>query len=229
MLFRSPVSTLLVACRHQSITEPISICHQSNYLEYTSTFNSYSFCYKPYQCILKSYYRDFSRGHRVYINSLDPFRCDSNLKSVNSEHMIGINSLAPGNFELNFRHVIFTDCSDWWLRHLLWNCFDMSLDFTDDQSTLVQVMAWCRQATSHYLNGLRWMPQNPFDERSTLVQVMAWCRQAAAIVWAIVDPDQRRHMASLVHNDLMVLATVVLYTILHAKLHFIIMHNCQTA
>ena len=26
------------------------------------------------------------------------------------------------------------------------------LDPTDDKSTLVQVMAWCRQATSHYLN-----------------------------------------------------------------------------
>ena len=28
----------------------------------------------------------------------------------------------------------------------------MSLDHTDDKSTLVQVMAWCREATSHYLN-----------------------------------------------------------------------------
>ena len=28
----------------------------------------------------------------------------------------------------------------------------MPLDFTDDKSTLVQVMAWCRQATSHYLS-----------------------------------------------------------------------------
>ena len=28
----------------------------------------------------------------------------------------------------------------------------MSLDFTDDQSTLVQVVAWCHQATSHYLS-----------------------------------------------------------------------------
>ena len=28
----------------------------------------------------------------------------------------------------------------------------MSLDFTEDKSTLVQVMAWCRQATSHYLS-----------------------------------------------------------------------------
>ena len=31
---------------------------------------------------------------------------------------------------------------------LIW----MSLDLTDDQSTSVQVMAWCRQATSHYLS-----------------------------------------------------------------------------
>ena len=28
----------------------------------------------------------------------------------------------------------------------------MPLDLTDHKSTLVQVMAWCRQATSHYLN-----------------------------------------------------------------------------
>ena len=34
----------------------------------------------------------------------------------------------------------------------------MSLDFIDDQSTLVQVMAWCRQATSHYLS--QWWPRS---------------------------------------------------------------------
>ena len=28
----------------------------------------------------------------------------------------------------------------------------MPMSFIDDKSTLVQVMAWCRQATSHYLN-----------------------------------------------------------------------------
>ena len=28
----------------------------------------------------------------------------------------------------------------------------MPLDLNDDKSTLVQVMAWCRQATSHYLS-----------------------------------------------------------------------------
>ena len=37
---------------------------------------------------------------------------------------------------------------------LIW----MSLDFTDDQSTLVQVMVWCCRATSHYLS--QWWPRS---------------------------------------------------------------------
>ena len=67
---------------------------------------------------------------------------------------IGINSLAPGKYESNFRHVIFKQIlviDGWGISceiALIW----MSPDFTDDQSTLVQVMAWCRQATSHYLS-----------------------------------------------------------------------------
>ena len=63
-----------------------------------------------------------------------------------------LNSLAPGKFERNFRYVIskqilVTDGSGISCAiALIW----MSLNFTDDQSTLVQVMAWCHQATSHY-------------------------------------------------------------------------------
>ena len=65
-----------------------------------------------------------------------------------------LNSLTPGKLEWNFRYVIFKRILviDGWgiccKIALIW----MSLDFTDDQSTLVQVMAWCRQATSHYLS-----------------------------------------------------------------------------
>ena len=63
-------------------------------------------------------------------------------------------SLAPGKFDWNFRHVIFKQILvivGWGISceiALIW----MSLDFTDNQSTLVQVMAWCHQATSHYLS-----------------------------------------------------------------------------
>ena len=65
-----------------------------------------------------------------------------------------VNSLAPGKFAWNFRKVIFKQIlaiDGWGISceiALIW----MSLDFTDDQSTLVQAMAWCRQATSHYLS-----------------------------------------------------------------------------
>ena len=65
-----------------------------------------------------------------------------------------INSLAPGKFEWNFRYVIFKEIlviDGWGISceiAVIW----ISLVFTDDQSTLVQVMAWCHQATSHYLS-----------------------------------------------------------------------------
>ena len=72
----------------------------------------------------------------------------------NSLHNDGVNSLAPVKFQGNFRHAIFKQIlviDAWGISceiAQLW----MSLNFTDDQSTLVQVMAWCRQATSHYLS-----------------------------------------------------------------------------
>ena len=68
-----------------------------------------------------------------------------------------INSLAPGRFNFNFRQVIFKLIlvnGGWGISYeiaLRW----MPLDLTDDKSTLVQVMAWCRQATSHYLSQCR--------------------------------------------------------------------------
>ena len=65
-----------------------------------------------------------------------------------------INSLAPGTFEWNFKYVIFKLILgiDGWSLSCEIAPIWMSLDFTDDQSTLVQVMAWCRQSTSHYLS-----------------------------------------------------------------------------
>ena len=61
--------------------------------------------------------------------------------------------IGPGKFEWYFRYLIFQIISvirGWGISceiALRW----MSLDLTDDKSTLVQVMAYCRQATSHYL------------------------------------------------------------------------------
>ena len=65
-----------------------------------------------------------------------------------------VNSLAPGRPRCHFKTAffilvlligIFTSSKDNAPR---W----MPRDLTDDKSTLVQVMAWCCQVTSHYLN-----------------------------------------------------------------------------
>ena len=68
------------------------------------------------------------------------------------------NSLAPGRPECDSENVIFNlvlligifrSSHDNALRRMPW-------DLTDDKSRLVQVMAWCCQATSHYL-GQCWL------------------------------------------------------------------------
>ena len=64
------------------------------------------------------------------------------------------NSLAPGRFQRNFRKVIFQlifVIGGWSISCkivLKW----MPMELSDGKSTLVEVMAWCRQATSHYLS-----------------------------------------------------------------------------
>ena len=69
-------------------------------------------------------------------------------------YQININSLAPGGFGCNFKNSIFKlalpigTFRASFDKVLRW----MMQDLTDDKSTLVQVMAWCRQATSHYLS-----------------------------------------------------------------------------
>ena len=65
-----------------------------------------------------------------------------------------INSLAPGRSKCDFKNVIFNLAlliaifKSSYNNVLRW----MPQDLTDVKSALVQVMAWCRQATSHFLN-----------------------------------------------------------------------------
>ena len=62
------------------------------------------------------------------------------------------NSLAPGRCGCYFNISYFqTHVKDRYLEHFLPNCFQYHQ--TSLLSTYVTVMAWCRQATSHYM---RW-------------------------------------------------------------------------
>ena len=68
----------------------------------------------------------------IRLNSLAPGRRGGHFQSVISEHLIRI------------RKFMSTSCE----TALKW----MSQNNFDDKSTLVQVIAWCCQATSHYLS-----------------------------------------------------------------------------
>ena len=106
---------------------------------------------------------------------------------------IWINSLAPGKSWCDFKNVIFNLAL---LIGIFKSSYDnvlrwMPQDLTDDKSTLVQVMAWCRQATSHYLN--QCWPRSPTSYGVTRPQWVntgsgngiAWQHQA--ITWTNVD------------------------------------------
>ena len=88
---------------------------------------------------------------------LKPILANSLTPGFSGRCRCNLNSLAPGKFEWNFRYVTFICISviDGWGTSCEIAIIRMSLDshwFTDGQSTLVQVMAWCHQATSHYLS-----------------------------------------------------------------------------
>ena len=78
---------------------------------------------------------------------------------------MGINSLAPGRSECDSKNWIFNFVS---LIVIFRASHDNALrwmpqDLTDDKSTLVQVMTWCRQATSHYLSQCWLSPLSSYD------------------------------------------------------------------
>ena len=77
-----------------------------------------------------------------HLNSLALARCGSN-----------VNSLAPGTSGCNLELVISKLISKIDIMNISNEIVIrlMPQDLTDDKSTMVQVMAWCHQAPSHYL------------------------------------------------------------------------------
>ena len=92
--------------------------------------------------------------------------------------------LFTGKCDCNRMFDFQTIIKDGSLNHFLGNNhWWMPQDSTDDKSALFQVMAWCRQATSHYLKH-------------------CWLSSFDAITWVNCGPDLHHHEASLGHIEL---------------------------
>ena len=104
---------------------------------------------------------------------------------------ISLNSLAPGGFENIFQNVFFKLIS--WIDTLSNSCEtalrSMPQNPSDDKSTLVQVMAWCRQAASHYLSQCCPKSLSPYGvTRPQWVNTMAHRKNGfylSAITWVL--------------------------------------------
>ena len=97
----------------------------------------------------------------LFIRWLDE---DKNILQINRHEYIVHNSLNPERYEWNYSKAIFklNLVIDGWCISceiaLRW----LTLNLTDGKSILVQVMAWCRQATSHYLGQYWPRPMSPY-------------------------------------------------------------------
>ena len=80
---------------------------------------------------------------------------DSNWLSVTIFMVSYSNYWPKSNFQAKFRH--------WWLRYL-WEIAlkRLSWDLALGRSTLFEVIVWCRQAKSHYLNQCWPSPESPY-------------------------------------------------------------------
>ena len=122
-----------------------------------------------------------------------------------STRTVSVNSLAPGRFQFNFRQVIFKLIlvnGGWGIPYeiaLRW----MPLDLTDDKSALVQVMAWCRQTTCHYLSQCWPRSMSPngvtrpqWVNTGSVVELNEKCNLVCKIIFKIFN--SQRHIATII-------------------------------
>ena len=76
----------------------------------------------------------------------------------------------------------------------------MLLALTDDKSTLVQIMAWCRQATSYYLSQCWWRSLSPYGVTRPQWVKNVICKMAAILFQAGCVPRCRWSFAFVLYR-----------------------------
>ena len=136
-------------------------------------------------------------------------------------------SLAPGRCGRNFNIILFkliswTDIScaackivERWIPQ----------NSTDDESTLVQVMAWCHQATNHYLSQCWSRTMSPYGiTMPQWAKKMTWWLYSVIQSWLIINSIFRNEcqwalkskLNSNIHSDALIesaLVTMILHVI----------------
>ena len=120
------------------------------------------------------------------------------LKVYTERGISTLKSLVPSRFKWNFRWVILK-------LILVIDCWGISCEIVlkcmpvDDKAALVQAMAWCRQATSHYLSQCWPRSMSPYGvTRPRWVNVWCLFDTKQKFVFTIIHEDRwHRHLISL--------------------------------
>ena len=136
------------------------------------------------------------------------------------------NSLAPGRPRCHLKNAIFN-------LILLIGIFILSKDnalrwmprdLTDDKSTLVQVMAWCRQATSHYLS--QWWPSSMSPYGVTRPQWVDLCCKIVCLNYLKYGRLYLHNMTTTISNKMITYCYSSTFVNEKAVL-YIVLQNCQ--
>ena len=125
----------------------------------------------------------------VSLVKLPSYECHWTILWPSSQSPYGVNRpqwVKTEIFNLVLLIGILTSSNDNALRWMPW-------DLTDDNSTWVQVMAWCRQATSHYLSQCWPSSMSPYGiTRPQWVIIYSclthrWWRLVVSFLWVLIS------------------------------------------
>ena len=124
--------------------------------------------------------------------------------------------LLPGDTAVNSKRNFLTRLSDWFHEYFLRNC--SHVNYTEpigDKLTLVQVMAWCHQATSHYLS--QCWPRSVLPYCVTRPQGFKFFLHVYFHSFSVICSKKTNKKPQQNHNQLRCLRTLF-----HGKLNWII-------
>ena len=121
---------------------------------------------------------------------------------VNPDYLCNVQLIGPWGIGLQSQISKFqTHSNNKYLKYFLWNCYQVNV--TTPHWSLVQVMAWCHQATSHYLS-LCWPRSlSPYDVTRPQWIKMFQLHLGAYLVPSLCEfsPIKPWHVNDLGHNQ----------------------------
>ena len=145
------------------------------------------------------------------VNNRDCHTCEHVLHGWTQGHMGDLNAILKMSFSILFYWLVSSVNALWWTAR----------DLTDDKSRLVQVKAWCRQATSHYLSQCWLSNFSPYDvPRPKFVKLLSGSVFGSGDTLAEIPNGI--YVRGIIRSSLCICTVLAMYDINHIMLEIVI-------